>query len=393
MFCTNLIDFSISPTILSYKGERSPYYNPELNKVIMAKNITLKDVARHAKVSYQTVSKVIRGQKQVTPEVRARIYAAINELGYRPNIAARSLRLQASQLIGYSWQQDRHNQLSTVLQEFQHSMVECAEELGYHILLFPQRENKDLYATYAELVDSGRVDGFILSSVEYEDPRIPIIYKLSVPAVCFGRSGESMSLPYVDVDGRAGVADAVRHLISEGHHRIAIVAWPESSRVGTERLSGYRDAMEEADLHIDPAWVIRGAGETSYGYSAALQLLDLPERKRPTAIVTLRDSIAVGVMNAISERGLRVGRDIAVTGFDDMPAIHYIRPGVTTLRQPVWEVGQKVIDMLVALLKGEPLAQQRVLLRPELIVRESSQRQTPSPSQHQGESELLTHSR
>lgn len=341
----------------------------------MAKNVTLKDVAHHAEVSYQTVSKVIRGQMQVTPEVRARIDAAIDALGYRPNSAAQSLRLQASHLLGYSWQQDRQNQISPILQQFQHSMVECAEDLGYHILLFPQRPNKDLYSTYAALVETRRVDGFILSSIEYDDPRLPIIDRLKVPAVCFGRSSEDMSLPYVDIDGRAGIAEAVRHLIAEGHQHIAILAWPETSRVGTERLNGYWDAMAGANLPVDAAWVIRGAGESDYGYVAASQLLALTHDRRPTAIVTLLDIIAVGVMRAIADQGLQVGRDVAVTGFDDMPAVHYIKPGVTTLRQPVWEVGQMVIDMLVGLLKGEPLAHQHVLLPPELIVRESSQRE------------------
>ncbi len=339
----------------------------------MTKKIVLKDVARKAGVSYQTVSKVIRNQIQVSPEVRERVYAAIEELGYLPNAAAQNLRTRASRLIGYSWQQDRQYQFSSVLQEFQHSVVESAEDLGYHVLLFPQRHNRDLNTMYAEHVRTGRIDGFILSSVEYNDPRIPIIEALGVPAVCFGRADGDMPLPYVDVDGRAGIVTAVNHLIAQGHRRIAVLAWPETSRVGSERLAGYVDAMAAAGLEIDPRWLVRGAGETDYGYTAARELLALPEQRRPTAIVTLLDVIAIGAMRAVEDCGLRVGCDVAVTGFDDMPIIQYLKPGLTSLRQPVWQVGQRVVDLLVTLLQGETPPVRHIMLKPELIIRESSQ--------------------
>ena len=340
------------------------------------KNITLKDVAKRADVSYQTVSKVIRNQIQVTPEVRARVQAAIEELGYHPNAAAQNLRTQSSHLIGYSWQADGQNHSSPVLEQFQRSIVETAEDFGYHILLFPQRANRDLDTIYEELVHTRRVDGFILSSIEYNDPRIPIMQRLSVPAVSFGRSNDDNRPPYVDVDGRAGTAAAVRHLIEQGHQRIALLAWPESSATGTERLSGYWDAMAEADLPIDPKWVMRGKGEIDYGYEAAQRLLDLPEKRRPTAIATVLDTIAIGVIQAVEACGLQVGRDVAVTGFDDMPVAHHFKPGLTTVRQPVWEVGQAVINLLVSLLQGEQPRQ--ILLSPELIVRESSLGYRPS---------------
>jgi DNA-binding LacI/PurR family transcriptional regulator len=338
----------------------------------MAKNITLKDIAKRAGVSYQTVSKVIHNRMQVTPAVRARIEAAIEELDYRPNAAAQNLRTQSSHLIGYSWKSDRQNQASPILEQFQHSLVECAEDFGYHILLFPQRTDRDLYETYEELVRTRRVDGFILSSVEYNDPRIASLENLNVPFVSFGRSHSDSASPYVDVDGREGIAQAVRHLIGQGHQRIAILAWPENSRVGTERLAGYWAAMEEAALPIDPKWVIRGKGEIDYGYEAATALLDLPEKRRPTAIVTVLDTIAIGVIQAAEACGHTVGRDLAVTGFDDMPVAHYIKPGLTTLRQPIWDVGRTVINVLIDLLKGEQPAESHILLSPELVVRESS---------------------
>ncbi|MCA0453713.1 MAG: LacI family transcriptional regulator [Chloroflexi bacterium] len=336
----------------------------------MSKNITLKDIAKRAGVSYQTVSKVIRNQIQVTAEVRARIEAAIAELDYRPNAAAQNLRTQSSHMIGYSWKLDDH--YSPVLEQFQHSLVESAESYGYHILLFPQRSDRDLFTTYAELIRTKRVDGFIISSVEYNDPRVAALEHLNVPFVSFGRSRENEHTPFVDVDGQAGGKAAVQHLIEQGHQRIAVLGWPESSRVGTERLAGYWEAMREAALPIDPEWIIRGRGEIDYGYEAANKLLDLPPSRRPTAFVAILDTIAMGVMQAAEACGYIVGRDLAVVGFDDMAVAHYVKPRLTTLRQPIKAVGQAVMQILICLLKGETPAKHTILLPPELIIRESS---------------------
>ncbi|RPI97657.1 MAG: LacI family transcriptional regulator, partial [Chloroflexi bacterium] len=197
----------------------------------------------------------------------------------------------------------------------------------------------------------------------------------NVPLVAFGRtqSKDDWSIAYVDIDGSAGVRLAVEHLLAQGHRRIAALGWPEESRVGSDRLSGYWAAMETAGISIDPAWVKRGAGEYEYGYVAALDLLDLPARRRPTAIVTVFDLIAVGAMQAVQDRGLTVGHDVAITGFDDMPVILYLRPGLTTVRQPVWEVGERVVNILVCLLEGRDPGPQHILLPPGLVIRESSQ--------------------
>jgi DNA-binding LacI/PurR family transcriptional regulator len=335
----------------------------------MPKRVTLKDVAKRAGVSYQTVSKVLRGQIQVTPEVRARIEAAAEELNYRPNITARNLRERSSHLIGYSWKPTPANQVNFILDEFQQSIVAAAERAGYHILLFPHRDNVDI----REPARIGRVDGFILSDLNYDDPRIPLLQELNFPFVAFGRSNEEWVFPYVDVDCRAGLRQATEHLISQGHQRIAILAWPENSRVGTARLNGYLEAMNAAGLKIDPAWIVRREGGYEYGYQATLELLNLPEERRPTAIATLVDEMAIGAMRAIKENGFVVGRDVAVTGFDDTPVAQYLEPGLTSLRQPVWEVGQHAVNLLVNLLKRETSEVQQILIPPQLIVRGSSQ--------------------
>jgi len=159
----------------------------------MTRNATLKDIAQRAGVSYQTVSKVLRGQMQVTLEVQNRIFAAVQEMDYRPNAAARHLRTQSSHLLGYSWRPNPPHYFNPVLEEFQQSLVETAKALGYHILLFPQHEGDDLLTSYQDLVFTGRIDGFILSGLENEDRRIPVLQQLHVPLVAFGRAQSASS--------------------------------------------------------------------------------------------------------------------------------------------------------------------------------------------------------
>jgi DNA-binding LacI/PurR family transcriptional regulator len=338
----------------------------------MTRRVTLKDIASHTGVTYQTVSKILRGSEiAVSPEVRQRVESVAIELGYVPNVTARNLRAQSSYLIGYSWQLDPPNHVNPVLEQFLQSIVDSAERSGYHVLLFPRRTEEDITASYTELARTGRVDGFILSSLNYNDPRIAVLQDLKVPFVAFGRSDDDSTYPYVDVDNRKGIRMAVEHLLEQGHRRIAAIAWPEGSRVGTERLQGYFDAMQAAGLVMDPQWVIHGEGWDEYGYRAAISLLELPEHRRPTAIVTLVDLIAIGAMRAVKECGLQVGKDIAVTGFDDVPIIQYLQPALTSVRQPVWEIGRRVVEMLVALLEGDAPKGQEMLV-PRLMIRESS---------------------
>jgi len=340
----------------------------------MTQDVTLKTVAKHAGVSYQTVSKVLRNEGQISPELRLRVQQAVDELGYRPNVAAQALRTQASHLLGYSWCLERKEHASFILDQFRHGIVESAEDAGYHILLVPQRADHELHDHFQELVRARRVDGFILSSIEYNDARIESLHKLHIPFVCFGQSETPFTAPCVDVDNRAGIAAVVCHLVEVGHRRIAIIAWPESSRVGNDRLAGYFDQMAAFHLPVEPSWIIRGSGEIEYGYAAAQQLLALPESSRPTAIVTLLDTIAMGAMQALETCGLIAGRDIAITGFDDIPAARHLNPGLTTIRQPIREVSRAALSLLLAQLNGEQSAMQPLLLPPDLVIRESSLR-------------------
>ncbi len=339
------------------------------------KRVTIKEVAAKADVSYQTVSKVINHKVEVLPETAERIWAAVEELGYRPNYTARSLRSQRSRTIGYTWSPTPHGLTNPILDQFLQSMFHTAEQVGYYLLCFPYHEdNERQLAVYAELIDTGRVDGFILSSIEYKDPRISFLLDRNFPFVGFGRSDDNVVFPYIDVDGGLGVYQSVKHLVERGRRKIAALAWPEDSRVGNNRMAGYFRAMDECGLVIENQWIIRGGGNYEFGYQACEELLQLPSTIRPDAMVALNDYMAMGAMAALQKHGLLPGEEVAVTGFDDNPIVQYLRPSLTTVRQPIWEIGKKVIEMLVYQLDEgklpDPICS---LIPPKLIIRQSSQ--------------------
>jgi DNA-binding LacI/PurR family transcriptional regulator len=338
----------------------------------MVSKVTLKQVAARASVSYQTVSKVLNKQTQVSKDTEHRILDAVRELGYRPNQIARNMRAKRSFMIGYSWAQTSPDQVNHILDQFLSSMVQEAEAAGYHLLPFPFREGNGLVDAYRELIDTGRVDGFVLSSVNYNDPRISFLLERKFPFVTFGRSNPELDFPSVDVDGYDGLCQAMQYLFSRGHQRIAAIGWPEDSRVGNERMRGYFESMQNAGLRIHPEWIERGEGTFEFGREAASRFLRLPSNDKPSAIVTLNDTQAIGAFHAAREHGVEVGRDIAVIGFDDAPMSQYLFPALTTVRQPIHEAGRKCVEILVSLLKGEEPATHHILVPPELIIRAST---------------------
>jgi DNA-binding LacI/PurR family transcriptional regulator len=338
------------------------------------KRVTLKDVAAQAGVTYQTVSKVINGHARVLPATEERIRLATRTLGYKPNHSARSLRAQRSLMIGYSWVPSRPGQFNPILDAFLSSMVQEAEAAGYHLLPFPYREDSDQVNAYGELIDGGRVDGFVISSVNYDDPRVEYLKERQFPFVAFGRSGQDQPYAYVDVDGAAGLYLATQHLIGLGHERIAALAWPEASRVGNDRIGGYFQALAEAGLPADDSLVARGQGSFEHGLAATTIWLDHPPAERPTALVALDDPMAIGAMHAAQARGWTPGRQLSVVGFDDSPMAQYLWPPLSSVAQPIREAGRKCVETLVALMRGQDPARLQVLLAPDLIIRQSSGR-------------------
>jgi DNA-binding LacI/PurR family transcriptional regulator len=349
----------------------------------LARRVTLKEVSQHAGVSFQTVSKVLNRQAKVSTETEKRIMDSVRALGYKPNLLARSLRSQRSYLIGYTWAPTPPGQLNTILDQFLHSMVQAAESASHHLLTFPYQKGDKWVDGYRELIDTNRVDGFILSSIEFNDPRIPFLQEQNFPFVAFGRSSPDWDFPYVDIDGAAGIEMAVDHLTEQGHTRIAALVWPEISRVGQNREDGLRRGFQKRGIPLPEEWLARGEGTYEFGFQTTQRWLESPKQNWPTALVAFNDPMAIGAMHAIQGKGLSVGTDIAVTGFDDAPMVQYLMPALTSIRQPIWEVGQAVMTILLEILHSAEAEtgeyeNAHILLPPRLIVRSSSLGWSPS---------------
>jgi DNA-binding LacI/PurR family transcriptional regulator len=343
----------------------------------MVPPVTIRDVARRAGVSTATVSYVLNDSRPVGAETRQRVLQAVAELGYRPSVIARGLQAGESRIIGYSWRPAPPDQFNPILEKFIHSVAEATARHGYHVLTFPYPEPDDEVDVYREMVESGRVDGFVLPNTRFDDQRIRYLLDVGFPFVAFGRSNPDWDFPWVDVDGTDGVEQAMAHLLELGHRRIACLAWFETEPVGQHRLAGYHAAMADAGLPVDPDWVIRIENDYYRAYQAAQVWLAMPADQRPTAVVALSDLTAIGVMNATADASLMVGRDLAVVGFDDAPVTGYLRPPLTSLRQPIAEVGERMVTMLIDLVRGETPSPTWVLLKPELIVRDSTAPKDP----------------
>jgi DNA-binding LacI/PurR family transcriptional regulator len=338
----------------------------------LANRVTLKDVADDAGVSYQTVSKVINRQVKISPETEARIWESVQRLQYHPNQTARNLRSQRTHLIGYSWAPSLPDQTNAILDQFLHSMAQEAEKSDYHVLCFPHSIGENAITAYQKLIDTNRVDAFVVSSVEYNDVRIAYLRQRNFPFIAFGRSNPGLDFPYVDVDGADGMRQMVEHLLSLGHRRIAALAWPVESRVGQNRMDGFLAGLSAAGIKPDPKYIIRCEGNFHAGGQATGTLLDFPTSQRPTAIVAFNDFQAMGAISAAQERGLQVGTDLAITGFDDIPMTQYLTPSLTTVRQPIREVGQRVMESLLAILDGDQSGEVLLMLPQKLIIRQSS---------------------
>jgi DNA-binding LacI/PurR family transcriptional regulator len=337
---------------------------------------TIKDVAREAGVSIATVSYVLNNKAENVSESTFRhVLAAAERIGYRPNVTAQNLRSSQTRLIGYAWyEKPSHGapqgRLNTLLDLFIYYLASAAEQAGYHLLTFTYPPHNPT-PVYDELIRTGRVDAFVLAGTTANDERVQYLLKREFPFVSFGRSNDDWSFPWVDTDNRAGMYEAVRYLIGLGHRRIALLGWPEHSLTGNYRLEGYAQALNEVGLTSRPEYIFRGEHNEQTGRAALTHWLQLPQDIQPTAVVAVSDLMAIGVMNEAQQRGLEIGRDLSVIGFDDVPMTEYLRPALTTIQQPIPQVGEALISMLESLLSKHPLECRSLLIPPRLIIRDS----------------------
>jgi len=255
------------------------------------------------------------------------------------------------------------------MDRFTYHLAHAAENAGYHILTFTHPSD-DPTPVYDELIRTRRLDAFVLSATDTDDSRVQLLNEAKFPFACFGRgSGDTL---YVDVDGKAGIRMAVEHLVNLGHRKIAMVAWEDDATASYYRREGFMQTMHEFGLPVSSNLMTYGPNDELHGRNSFSHFYNLPEQDRPTAIVCSSDLEAIGVMNAAHEHGVEVGKDLSVIGFDDVPMSQYLRPALTTLRQPISEVAELLVNMLKANIEDKPIKQHQHIITPELIVRSST---------------------
>ena len=331
---------------------------------------TIKGVAEAAGVSAATVSRVLNGNADVNPELRARVLAAVNELGYRPNGAARSLRTRATLVLGII--------ISDITNPFFTAMVrgveDAAQEAGYSVILANADEDLDKEARYLEVAVAEQMAGLVLSPASSQT-RLGLLTERNVPVVTIDRRIRGGQFDSVTINNRQVAEEATAHLIEQGCRRIGFVAGPAVTTTARDRLSGYQAALRKAGRAVDESLVAEANFRIEGGYDAARQLLDL--RRPPDGLLVSNNLMTVGALDAIAEAGLEMPRDIAFVGFDEVTWALGRRARVTAVQQPTYQIGRQAAELLLARIRGDASKTKHIVLPAELIVRESSKRLPP----------------
>ncbi|KUO07356.1 LacI family DNA-binding transcriptional regulator [Streptomyces sp. DSM 15324] len=328
--------------------------------------VTMDDVARRAGVTKQTVSNVVRGRTVVSPDTRAKVEAAIAELGYQPNLLARSLATGTTMTVGFI--------VPTVANPFYSVVVEevetVLEERGYHLLLATTRGDGERARRHLTSLSNRSLDALLVAGDRDLGEHVPLLERLGLPvALCMWDSEPPSALPVVTVDFEKAGYLAGRHLCQLGHRRPVVIADVPAHRV---RIEGMRRAFAEVGVTLGDEAVLSAPGATpEAGYAAALLALAAPER--PTCVLTSTDAIALGVTEAFRHHGLRVPEDISVVGIDDIPQAAHAHPPLTTVGLPMRRMARDAAELLLnAIRDKQPVPPDLSLLSPAIIRRESS---------------------
>ncbi|MCC7210083.1 MAG: LacI family DNA-binding transcriptional regulator [Anaerolineae bacterium] len=333
---------------------------------------TLKSIAKATGFSVTTVSRALAGYGDVNEATRRLIMQEAQRQGYVPNQQARALQKQLTQTIGLVLPNGGPRFPNPFFEEFVSGIGSEATAVGFDLLVSTASGAESELDVYRRLVGGRRVDGLVLMRTWVRDARVAYLATTGLPYVVFGRTESADDYVYIDVDGVAGQRALTEHLIALGHRRIAYITPPLTLMFAKYRMQGYHDAMADAGLPLDERLVVEGDLTERDGKDIARRLLQQRDVAPPTAIMTGNDSMAIGAMKAIQECGLRVGEDVAVGGYDDVSSAEHLHPGLTTVRQPIFDIGQRLTRMLLELIAGRQVSARATLMRPELVIRGST---------------------
>ena len=334
-------------------------------------SVTLKDLATELGLSITTVSRALAGYSDVAETTRRRVLATAEEMGYFPDVTARRLQKGRTDTLGFVIPTTGPRFSDPFFSELLAGIGNEAARHNFDLLVSTRPPNTaEEQTAYRRMAEGRLVDGLMVVRTRVRDWRIEYLSRTAFPFVAFGRSDLQVDFPFVDEDGYRGLVLVAEHLIALGHKRIAFISAPEDLMFCISRARGLRATLEQHALSLPKEYRMVGDLTQRSGFEAMNRLLDLP--LPPTAIVACNDLMALGAISASQKRGLTVGKDVAITGFDDIPLAEHSHPSLTSVRQPVYDIGRQICRMLIRLILGEELSDRHVLLQPELIVRESS---------------------
>lgn len=335
--------------------------------------VTIRDLAEKLHLSITTVSRALDGYQDVAPETRERVVRAAQEMGYEPSFAARQLRRRRSDAIGYILPTSSPQFSDPFYVNFLTGL--CDEVATHHrdllVTSCPPESEKER-KIYRQWAQSHRVDGVVLNRTRLNDWRVDYLTENKIPFVSLGKGAADAVYPYVDIEDSAAIQQLVVHLAKKGHGRIAYIGASPNLVVQSDRFRGYLDGLRAAGMSLDESLVKEGDLTEAGGYQAAHELLN--QSPRPTAILGCNDLTALGVLRAAKERGIYIGTELAIAGYDGIKETEYTNPPITTIHQPTYEIARQLIIMLVRLIEGQQLDKDKqvVSVRPELLIRAST---------------------
>lgn len=308
--------------------------------------VTIKDVARLSGVSISTVSRVINDSKPVSPEVRKKVLSIIEETGYKPNDVARSLVTRRSYLIGVI--------INNLAQSYVADIVRGIEEIGkmydYDILLCSSYFSKDAQKKYLQLLDRKQAEGIFLVGYNFDDEILDMVRKLNKPCVFFTRNVRD-NMEHIAIDSFAAAYEATNYMIKQGHKKIAFVSdFEEKGSVEQDKISGYKKALKDNDIKYSNVYT---AGGRRYHHAYELGKEIIKDAKKISGIICSNDELAIGTMNFLQDRGIRVPDDISIMGFGNIKEGQYVRPQLTTIGEPFYDYGAVGMRMLIKTIKGD----------------------------------------
>ncbi len=333
--------------------------------------VTLKDIAKKLGLSVTTISRALAEYDDVAESTRQRVRQAAEEMGYYPNITARQLQKQRTDTLAFVVPTHGPRFSDPFFSELLAGIGNEAGQAGFDLLVSTQAPNSEAEReAYRRIVHGRRADGVLVVRTRQNDERIRFLSEQDFPFVAFGRSDLDIKFPYVDEDSYTGLQILTQHMIDLGHKRIGFIAAPAGLMFCQFRVAGYRDTLEANGLPVDERFIICGDLTQRGGFQVAQELL--AHSPHPTAIIACNDLMALGTMSAAQKMGLTIGRELSVGGFDDIPLAEHTHPSLTTVRQPIYEIGQRVTRILIQLIQGSAPDKTQVLLTPQLMIRDSS---------------------